>query len=230
MEYAASDISELPQLHSQLEQRLAELQRSNLMNDVCRELLLPQFDPPAKLDVESFRNAWQLASKNQAALAFLIEWHNSLPPRERAKAPANKTLLALASRLPKTPQDLLRIKGVPPYYAGKTAGDLVRGMNAAAKRASAGDFPQLEPPPYATFEEILLDAWLASLRAEVCAQAEIAPDLAFPARHQRSVKQLMLERQEAGVVLEQLSGWRQQVLAQPTEQFMRRHPPPFAPH
>ncbi len=227
MEYAASDISELPKLYEQLAQRLDELGRRQLMDEVCRELLLPQSDPPPKLDLSSFRNAWQLAPKNQAALVFLMEWHNALPERERSRAPVNKTLLAIASRLPKTPKDLLRIKGVPPHYGGKTAADLVRGLNTAVKKASAGDFEQLEPPPYATFEEVLLDAWLTSLRAEVCAEVLIAPDLAFPARQLRALKQLALESKNPGVVLQSLAGWRAEVLTRPTEHFMRKHPPPL---
>ncbi len=82
-------------------------------------------------------------------------------------------------------------------------------------------FVQIDPPPYATFEEIRLDAWLSRVRAETSAAVGIAPDLLLPQRVMRDVKdRINATGGRRGVFLECLDGWRKSVLQPVLEPFL----------
>ena len=106
--YAAADIVHLPELRRLLGERTAELGREQMVIEASRETVWPEPEPPMPLSLESFRNAWQLEEKNQAALRALIEWFNALDARQRSRAPEPKTLLSIAARLPENVADLGR--------------------------------------------------------------------------------------------------------------------------
>jgi ribonuclease D len=192
----------------------------------CREALWPKPELPPELSLASFRNAWQLEPQNQAALRHLIDWYNGLPAWDRERAPVPKTMLSIASRLPRTAKDLLRIKGLPPQFGSGYAEAMVRGMTRAVAAANDAEFVRIDPEPYATFDEILLDSWLTSLRATVSCAANVAPELAFPARVQRQLKQAAVNG-EAQTIPDLLEGWRRDLLAQGARTFVTEHP--FAP-
>jgi ribonuclease D len=222
LEYAAADIAHLPELYAALRKRLTEMERLGIVNAACREALWPSVEPLPDLDLGSFRHAWQLEPNNQAALQALITWYNRLPGRDRIRAPAPKTLLAIASRLPKTGKDLMRIKGVPIQLTGRPADELARAMNDAAARARLAAFEQIDPVPYATFEELMLEAWLGSMRAVLCAELAIAPELLFPPRNLRAYKAKLLETRDAHCLLDATIGWRKEVLTEPLGRFAAR--------
>jgi ribonuclease D len=223
--YAAADVEHLPAIHKALSQRLQELDRADLVDQVSREFLCPVAEPPADLSMSSFRNAWQLEPRNQAALSFVIEWHNGLSSHDRKRCPPTKTLLAIASRLPPTVKDLKRLKGVPAQFPDHLATSLVRGLLATTK-AKEADFERIDPPAYGSFQEIALDAWLASLRAQVCAEVSMAPEVAFPSRMLKRIKPALLESANPAALLAELSGWRDRVLGSATQAFLARQPMP----
>lgn len=223
--YAADDIVHLPQLHSRLSARIDELGRAAVLDAACREALLPSPLPQPALDLSSFRNAWQLEPRNQAALRYLIDWYNSLDDVDRARAPNCKTLLAIASRLPQSARDLMRIKGVPAALQGRRGERMVSELNRAARSAQQGDFERIDPAPYATFEDQRLEAWLMLLRAEVCNRCNIAPELAFPARDMKRYKAAVLSGGPPEL-LSSLQHWRREVLLKPTQRFVESFPPP----
>jgi ribonuclease D len=223
LEYAAADIAHLPALHVKLCEGLQAVGRRDVVDQVCHELLWPKLEPMPNLDLSSFRHAWQLEPRNQAALQQLIIWYNALPDWERRRSPNPKTMLAIASRLPSHSRDMLRIKGVPPHLGGSVGDGLVKSMLRAAERAEAADFVELEPIAYTTFEEIRLEAWLQSLRAEVCAQLSLAPEVAFPPRTLRRLRDALVAQEPLSVALD---GWRSSVLAASTEAFVSAHPAP----
>lgn len=210
--YAASDVEYLPRLYDALSEKLQAASRRDVVTEVCSELLWPKPELPTELSLASFRNAWQLERKNQAALRHLIDWHNGLPAWERERAPVPKTMLSIASRLPRTAKDLLRIKGLPPNFSRGYAENMVHGIARAVAEANADDFVRIDPEPYATFFEIKLDGALACFRAEVSAAAEVAPELAFPSRVMRALKRIV--REEGWHAMpESLEGWRKTLLA-----------------
>ena len=69
------------------------------------------------------------------------------------------------------------------------------------RQARAEDFVPIEPAPYATFEDIRLDAWLTVARAEVCATLQASPELILPGRLLKSMRAAALAGR-AGPLLE----------------------------
>lgn len=210
--YAAEDIEHLPEIHRMLLQRLAERDRAGVVLEASREQLLPPAPTEDDLSLSSFRNAWQLEPKNQAALLFLIDWYKGLPDNQRRAAPSPKTLMSIASRLPKTGRDLARIKGISERWCAREGNRLIRDLSRAIDRARSGDFEPIAPPPYATFADIRLDGWLAMMRSEVSADAEVAPELAFPSRVMKALRRRIAETGDVQSGVDVLSGWRAEVL------------------
>lgn len=226
LEYAAGDIEYLPELREELGARLRSKKREQCVLEASREALVPSVDPPPELNLDSFRNAWQLEPPNQAALRALMDWYNGLPAHKRAQAPAPKTLLAIASRLPEEGQDVTRIKGVPMGW-GRRYGDQVAALIVkAVNSARSGDFVPIDPPPYATFEEIRLDAYFSTLRAEVCAKLQVAPELAMPTRVLRRLRHALLESGTSGA-LSELEGWRGELCREAVAAHLDQYPPPL---
>src|SRR5688500_176617 len=87
LRYAASDIEHLPGLREALGARAESLARLPAIYRASREVAQPVFVTDTELSLASFRNAWQLDRRTQAALRFMIEWHNQRPPEERRNAP-----------------------------------------------------------------------------------------------------------------------------------------------
>jgi ribonuclease D len=216
--YAASDVEHLPELYQFLNQRLSDLGRVDLVPVASAESVWTEATPPTVLALESFRNAWQLDHRGQAALRYLIQWFNALPEREREQAPENKTLLSLAGRLPRSVDDLQRIKGVPRSWSRELAQTLVTGLTRAAEAADANGFVPIDPPAYATKQELSLDGWLAAARADVCVSLEVAPELALPSRIMKGLRAHVLSH-GAGQLGDALDGWRKALLAAPLARF-----------
>lgn len=225
LEYAASDVRYLPQLRDLLGERLSLLGREPMALEASREVLAAATEPAARLSLDSFRNAWQLDPKNQAALRFLLDWHNALGPAERSRAPEPKVLLSIATRLPLTLAELVRLKGVPRGWAERHGQHLISGLTRASATADAGQFVEIEPPPYATVQDIRLEAWLQSARAEICAHVQVAPELAFPGRVLRQMRQLIVENGDVHAGALALQGWRKQLLSTDYLLFCSEHAP-----
>ncbi len=227
LQYAASDVHDLPAITELLLQRARAKDRSELVFEASREALTPSREPPPPLSLEQFRNAWQLGPKSQAALRFLIDWHNGLSVEEKLAAPDLKTLLALAARLPESASVLARIKGVSAGVLQRHGAHLANGMTNAARQATSTDFVPIEPAPYATFVDIRREAWLGLLRAEVCATLEVSPEQVLPQRVVRELKTKLQER-VPGRLSDALRGYRKRLLADAIDAFCEQHPPPRA--
>jgi ribonuclease D len=225
LQYAASDVHDLPAITDLLIQRAEAKGRSELVFEASREALEPSREPPPPITLEHFRNAWQLGPKSQAGLRFLIDWHNALSADEKLASPDMKTLLALAARLPENAAALARIKGVSPGVVQRHGAFLASGLTNAARRATSTDFVPIEPQPYATFTDVRRDAWLGLMRAEVCATLEVSPEQALPQRVVRELK-TSLQEQRPGPLSDTLRGYRKRLLADAIDAFYERHPPP----
>ena len=89
---------------------------------------------------------------------------------------------------------------------------------AQAKRtAAAGE--ALEPSDYANFDDLVREARLMLVRAELCAELSIAPDLALPMALMRRMQQRANSARDLAAARQELRGWRDAVLA---EGFLRR--------
>lgn len=225
LSYAAADVEHLEELQRRLSERAAALGRAEVIAEASRELLWPAPEPPTRLSLDSFRNAWQLDPHGQAALRCLVSFCNALPERERRFAPETKTLLAIASRLPESGDELARLKGVPRRFAAEHGEHLAGLIMRATAEADAADFVPIEPPPYATFEEIRVDGWLSLARASLSEELSIAPELALPSRVLRPMRDAMLGEGRADAALAGLEGWRARVLGPAFRRYAEAHPP-----
>jgi ribonuclease D len=226
LDYAAEDVKPLPALRERVLARAESLGRAEFIHDACREVVWPEREPPSPLAVESFRNAWQLEPKSQAALRFVVEWFNALTLEEREAVPDSKVLFSIASRCPENLDELGRIRGVHRRFLNHQGAPFVADLARAVDGAKASDFVPIEPAPYATFDEIRADGWLAALRAEVCHAAQMAPELALPSRVLRGFRSALLQRAsdppKLGALLE---GWRRAVLAETVDRIANQLPP-----
>jgi ribonuclease D len=225
LRYAASDVEYLPRMTELLLERARETDRAETLYAASHDTLNPEREPPPPLSLLSFRNAWQLSAKSQAGLRYLMQWYNALPPSDRKRAPDTKALLAVASRCPEDVGALSRIKGVPRLVASTFGEQIVRGLHDAVAAAQKGDFVPLDPPPYATYEEIKLDAWLAQYRATMSVSLGFAPELVLPSRLIKRMKEGLLSSGTAEF-FESFVGWRRDFLLSPTKTFCEKSPPP----
>ncbi len=221
--YAAADVEYLPRLYEFLSERLTVLGRADLVPLASAESIWSEAGASPLLSLDSFRNAWQLDHRGQAGLRYLIQWFNQLPERERENAPENKTLLALASRLPRSVDELQRIKGVPRGWSRELSQSLVSGMTRAAEAADGTGFVPIDPPAYASKRELQVDGWLAAARADVCVALDVAPELALPSRVVKSLRSHVLSHGSADPSAP-LEGWRKTLLAGALTRFAAEFP------
>ncbi|MBX3127984.1 MAG: hypothetical protein KF718_14775 [Polyangiaceae bacterium] len=226
--YAAEDVEHLPALFAALVARLEAKERVEIAYEASREALWPEPDAPGGLRLEDFRNAWQLDPSSQAALRYLIEWYEALSPDARAEAPEPKALLSIAGRLPENERELARIKGVPRRFAERSGRALTGELMRRTAQATAADFVPIDPPPYATFEDVRLDAWLGTVRAELAAELQIAPELLLPGRVLRRLRASLVQLRDLSAALATLEGFRAKLLPEPVQRLSRTLPPPLA--
>ena len=209
LEYAAGDVSSLPELRTWFAKRLGDLDREALVGEVSAETVLRE--GPAPLSLDGFRNAWQLDAPGQAVLLHLIAWYNALPAAEQREGPGPKMFMTLAKVIPETGAELAAMRGIFVPWAKRHGdaftGKLVRVSAAAAKEG----FVPLEPPPYNTFERIRADGWIRKAASEVCVDLSLAPELAFPERVTRRMIDAVAEKGPAAAA-EQLTGWRERIV------------------
>lgn len=224
LRYAASDVENLPAIRRELGVRLEKLGRESIVYEASRDVVLPEPTTLAELDLGSFRNAWQLGAPNQAALVHIVEWYNALDADRRAEAPGSKVLLSIAMRMPRTLDDLIRVKGVPARWAAEHGRKLLATMADAAARANEATHTVIEPPAYATVEETRVEGWLAFARAELAVELAFAPELALPQRWMRALTDAILHTRRAEAAADVLSGWRGTLLAEALRRFCADHP------
>ena len=143
------------------------------------------------ISVESYRNAWQLEPAGQVALSELINWYNGLTPSERETTIEAKLLWSLANRLPQTPEALRQVRGVPHLRAPHQERILSIVRGALQKQQPVTNL--LEPPPYATFKRLQLDAWVEYVRTMACSKAQVSKELVLAGRQLRQMKEVIAQ-------------------------------------
>lgn len=225
LRYAAGDVLHLTRIQDLLIEAANKLDRTEYIYQASSETLLPPRSPRTLINLASFRNAWQLSPPKQAALKFIIEWYNRLSPKAQRHTPDSKVLLSVASSAPTTLSALSRIKGVSQSFVETHGRTLIDGMTRAAASCHDDDFELLDPAPYATYEEIQLEAWLGQWRAHLAVQLKFAPELVLPGRIMRDIK-INLETKGKTALHDALVGYRNALLIEESTAFCAAHPPP----
>jgi ribonuclease D len=221
--YAADDVAHLPAIYADLVARCERSNRLEAAFDASGETLRAVVEPPQPLRMEAFRNAWQLEPEGQAVLRYLIDWYNALSEDEREIAPDAKGLFSLASRRPRSLDDLGSMRAVPRRAAGRFGKTLISGIQRAVASVNAADFSEIAPPPYATHAEILASGWLEALRAELCVELEMAPELVLPSRVMKKLRDAAVSAGRLDGALSALNGFRRALLLEPLRDKMSRY-------
>ncbi len=226
LEYAASDIEQLPALREKLGQALEKEGKIDLIHAVSHELCMPQPSIGRKtLSMGDFRSAWQLDYDSQAALRFLVEWYNDIPDGDVPPGIRPQTLFLIARRMPESGQELAAIKGVPFGWAKKEGDVLMGRMIRAAYEAHDHEHVPVEVPPYTMFEEVRGYAWLTMVRWFVSERIGIAPEIAFPKWLMSRLQTRLLEAGDVASGLDELTEWRKDWLTTPYEECCRKLQP-----
>jgi ribonuclease D len=225
LNYAADDVVHLPALYRALIERTMRLGRAETVFQASAESLIPAAESTTPLRVDAFRNAWQLEPEGQAVLRFLIDWYNTLDLRDQEAAPDVKGLFSIASRRPKTLDELSGLRAVPRRTVSGFGKTLVDGIQRAVRGAHSQEFLAIEPPPYATPIDLLASGWLEAARAELCTELEVAPELVLPSRLMRRLRDAAVSRGALAGAVEALVGWRRTLLEAPLLQKLERYGP-----
>ncbi len=225
LEYAARDIEHLPELRAELASQLATEGKVDLVHEVGQELfrLEKSEDSCREISMEHFRNIWELDYDGLAAMTYLIDWYNELPPAERAQAPSRQTLFLIARRMPECAEELSSIRGVRHKWARKHDDLLTGRLIRVTSQAKQSDFTSIAPPPYNSFEENRRQATLAYARAIVSEQVAIAPELSFPSWLMDRLAAKLAVTDDLLSVAELFTGWRAEWLAKPYREFCKTH-------
>ena len=185
--YAAHDVDCLPRMYGILLTSVTELGRKQAVLEACYEHLCGPPEASEPISIESYRNAWQLEPPGQIALSELINWYNELSPSEREKTIEAKLLWSLANRLPQTPGALRQVRGMPRLPAAHQERILSIVRASLQNRQPLTNL--LEPPPYATFKRLQLDAWVEYVRTVACSRAKVSKELVLAGRRLRQLKE-----------------------------------------
>lgn len=224
--YAAEDVAHLPALHARLTARLCAQQRLELARAASLEQCLPPRSAEVRLTLESFRHAWQLDAPRQAALRWLLGFLEDQAERLEPVTLEPKVALAIVQRLPTHRDELARLKGLPRRFADQVGQLVCDGLQAAARGAKLEDYPPLEPPPYATWDELRQRSWLEAMRVGVCEQLQVAPDLVLPSRQLEELRRAWRSGVAPERLPEQLTPWRAELLGAAWTAQAQAAPPP----
>jgi ribonuclease D len=208
IDYAADDVAHLPDLHAALEERLAAKGRGAIARAASADAA-GGAEPPRTLSLADYRNAWQLDGPGLAVLRHLIDAHNALPGPDRELSLPPQAFLAVAKLIPETAEEFSRIRGIPFAWVKRHGQAAANAIVRVSARAARERFEPLDPPPYATWPEILAEGRTRDWAARAAAAVGAAPELLFPGRLQRD----MAAKAAAGAhPIEALSGWRRELL------------------
>jgi ribonuclease D len=205
--YAAEDVAHLPELRDTLSARLREKGRDVLALAASAEACAEDVEKAVTLD--DFRNAWQLDGPGLAVLKHLIDRHNALPEEDRPLSLPPRAFLSVAKLIPESAEEFARIKGVPYAWVKREGVALANALIRLSAAAAKEPFEPLEPPPYATWPEVLAEGKLRDQAARACAALEASPDLLFPAR---ILKAMAAKVVQGGRPEDGLTGWRKDLV------------------
>ncbi len=207
IEYALDDVRYLLALKNALEERLDRLGRLPWLAEELTEL-----EDPAALSVDP-EQAWRrlrglggLDPGRQRLLRLLAAW------RERRALARNRPrgwilddalLREMVLRVPRTPQALGALEGMPPALLERSGSELLECVHAADIPEPAP--PVTRPPPDPNLNVLLKK--LASIQRSTAEELGLSPEVLAT---RRDLEQLAAGRQDAQVLI----GWRRAVLGE----------------
>jgi ribonuclease D len=149
--YAAGDTEHLPALRDALEQRLRELSRWEWATEEFVRLEGLRWTGPADDGAAYLRikGAKALRPRQLATLRELYAWREGIARREdkaQFRIIGNECLLGVSRALPKSADDLTRVKDLPASLARRHGPALLEAVEKAAGIPEM-DLPRLERPP-----------------------------------------------------------------------------------
>ena len=207
IQYAADDVKYLHEIYADISGRLANTPKAEAIYEATAESMRPSSSRRSAVSLSSYRNLWQLDHQQRAALTYLVRWYQGLNDAERKKTTHHKVLFDIAAALPTSAEEMAAIKSVPARFAHNMGKQLIEGYLEAARTAQPT--PDLAPPsPYASFDQLLSDAWLHCARVDICHDANMAVEVAFPQWVQKNLKAVLETHDEPKDAAEALTGWR----------------------
>ena len=210
LEYALSDIVELPMMYQLLRERLEKLDRYEICLEASAETIRGRKKRNEFLQLTSFRNLWQLNADSQSVMIALVDWYNREGSETAESILPAKSLLAVAARIPQNENELLRLKGIP-RGAQRRSAELLKIISLAVRSANSENFEELSPPPYATVGGDLRHGWLSYARAQLAASLNVSAEFILPSRiiGELSFAWEQQGRAELGAALD---GWRETLI------------------
>jgi ribonuclease D len=209
--YAAADVTYLREVYARLRARLEEENRVDWVGEEMAALLDPGL---YRTDPDTAWERLRPRSTNRrflAALTALAAWREREAQRiniPRQRLLKDEALLEVAATLPRTPDDLARVRGVTRGFAeGRTGAALLDEIAAAARmpETKAGTTPNPRDAPRPSPALVSL---LKVLLAAKCERHQVAPKLVATSE---DIDRLALEDTPE---VPALHGWRREVFGE----------------
>jgi len=209
--YAADDVRYLVPLHAVLAERLQRTGRQDWLRDECRALEDPDLYQMRPEDAwRRLRGLQRLEPRQRAVAARLAEWRERLAialDRPRGWILADEALRAIAQRLPRTPEELSRIQGLPQAVLRKRTADLLEqvseGLSAPATAATQYDASASRPDA----AQVARVSQLMQFLRDEAHRLEVSPELLAT---RRDIERLVYGGEPGSL----LAGWRRGVIGE----------------
>ena len=222
LEYAARDVAHLLPLHEDLLARLRSRGRESWAREEFARLL-----DPARYEVEpaeAFRRvkgAGGLDRRGLATLMILSEWREEEARRNDVARPfvvRDETLLEIARRRPRRPNELPEVLTLPPRERRRYGQALLDAVDRAA-RLPEHDLPRQTPRAPRIERATELVRGLQALVADRAKELGVAPEVLA---HKRALERLVREVAGNGSreLPPELEGWRREVVGLPALSYL----------
>ncbi|HEX2492521.1 MAG TPA: ribonuclease D [Steroidobacter sp.] len=207
LQYAIDDVRYLAPLYRLLRDELVAVGRLDWLHEETQDLERPglhRVEPSAAW--RRLKGLDRLQPSQRAAAKLLAEWRETSAisaNRPRGWILADDALREIAERLPETPQDLERIRTLPPAVLRKRGEELLSLV--AQGRASAINEPPAFTPPRPDPQKLALVTKLMNLVRARSSELKISPELLAT---RRDVEQLVF----SGRADRLLQGWRREAI------------------
>jgi len=206
--YAIEDIRFLQPMYDWLQERLGELGLIHALPEESARFAdeLASLDDP-DLHYLKLRGGWALSPVKQAVLRELVRWREhecQRQDRPRNRVLADALLIAIAERLPDSPEELGDIQGVPSGVVRRYGETLVKLI---AKGASGKPVPEVIAAPL-TREQQGLFKQLKRVFRKASEASGIPMELLAPRKRlEKMIQDGSLDKQVF------FAGWRREILA-----------------
>lgn len=207
LEYAADDVRYLAPLYQQLQAALLEAGRLDWLYEETRELERPGLHRVEPSDAwRRLKGLDRLQPAQRATAKLLAQWREALAikvDKPRGWILADDALRELSERLPKTNEELERIRSLPPAVVRKRGAELLALV--AQGRELASNEPAAFTPPKPDPQKLALVTKLMNVVRARAAEIKVSPELLAT---RRDIEQLVF----SGSADRLSTGWRREAI------------------